>query len=64
MQLNAWEEGGFLIYLNPAERVSAICSLVCLSLKYRLESANFFCKGPSGKCFGFVGPTVSVTAAF
>lgn len=46
MQLNAWGRR-FLIYPNPAKRASAICSLTCLNLKYSLESASFFCKGPS-----------------
>lgn len=48
--------GRFLICWNPAKGVSAICNLICLSLKNRLEVANFFCKGPSGKYFQFCRP--------
>lgn len=56
MQLKHFGLGRFLIYLNTAKGVSVICNLISLSLKYRLELTNFFCKGPSGKYFRFCRP--------
>lgn len=56
MQLKHFRLGRFLIYLKSAKGVSAICDLISLSLRYRLELTNFFCKGPSGKYFWFCRP--------
>lgn len=40
---------GLLVCLSLAQGSSALCNLICLSLKYGLELADFFCREPSDK---------------
>lgn len=48
--------GGLSYSILSSQRSLSHLYLICLSLKYRLELADFFYKGPSGKYFWFCRP--------
>lgn len=51
MQLNAFGGGRESSSILSSQRSLSHLYLICLSLKCRLELADFFYKGPSGKYF-------------